>query len=157
MRGMLRTFLTSKRVVDQKCTGENYRAVGAFPQKLRDVAPHPARKLGPGPRRILAATFATAADATARRNPHAFYHFGLPNEPGLRGGQVTFGQGITLDKVRFVRDLRVSGPITLTPDGHATATLTAETGGRAHEVTLTWAAFSTRPSLSGTFDGIPFD
>ncbi|MEV0618244.1 alpha/beta fold hydrolase [Nonomuraea sp. NPDC050404] len=157
VRGMLRTFLTTKRVADQNCTGENYRAVGGFPQELRDVAPHPAGELSPGQRRILAATFATAADATARRNPHAFYYFGRPNEPGLRGGQVTFGQDITLDAVRFVRDLRVSGPITLTPDGHATATLTAESGGRTHEVTLSWTAFSTRPSVSGTFDGIPFE
>ncbi|MGN9839739.1 hypothetical protein ACTMTI_16600 [Nonomuraea sp. H19] len=121
------------------------------------MAPHPDRRLGPGRRRILAATFATAADATARRNPHAFYYFGRPNEPGLRGGQVTFGQDITLDGVRFVRDLRVSGPIIFTPDGRATATLTAETGGRTHEVKLTWTAFSTRPALSGTFDGVPFD
>ncbi|WP_283133944.1 alpha/beta fold hydrolase [Rhizohabitans arisaemae] len=157
VRGMLRTFLTTKRVVDRKCTGENYHAVGAFPQELKDVTPHPARNLGPGRRRIIAAAFATAADATARRNPHAFYYFGRPNEPGLRGGQVSFGQDITLDSVRFVRDLRVSGPIKLTPDGRAVATLRAETGGRTHEVTLTWTAFGTRPSLSGTFDGIPFD
>ncbi|MFI6908737.1 alpha/beta fold hydrolase [Nonomuraea sp. NPDC050394] len=157
VRGMLRTFLTTKRVVDQKCTGENYRAVGAFPQRLKDVAPHPARTLSPSRRRILAAAFATAADATARRNPQAFYHFGRTNEPGLRGGQITFGQDITLDGVRLVRDLQVSGPITLTPDGRATATLTAETGGRTHEVTLSWTAFSTRRSVSGTFDGIPFE
>ncbi|WP_043628625.1 alpha/beta fold hydrolase [Nonomuraea candida] len=156
VRGMLRTFLTTKQVVDRKCTGENYRAVGAFPQKLGDLAPHPARHLSSGQRRILAAAFATAADATARRNPHAFYYFGRSAEPGLRGGQVTFGQDLTLDKVRFVRDLRVSGSIKLTPDGRATATLRAETGRRSHEVTLTWTAFGTRPSLSGTFDGIPF-
>ncbi|RVX46452.1 hypothetical protein EDD27_9337 [Nonomuraea polychroma] len=59
--------------------------------------------------------------------------------------------------MRFVRDLRVSGPTKLTPDGRATATLRAETGGRTHEVTLTWTAFGIHPSLSGTFDGIPFD
>ncbi|MEU1391629.1 MULTISPECIES: alpha/beta hydrolase [unclassified Nonomuraea] len=157
VRGMLRTFLTTKRVVDQKCTGENYRAVGAFPQRVRDVAPHPAPELSPSRRRILAAAFATAADATARRNPHAFYYFGRTNEPGLRGGQVTFGQDITLDGVRFVRDLRVSGLVTITPDGHATATLTAETGRRTHKVTLSWTAFSTQPSVSGTVDGIPFE
>ncbi|MFB4290049.1 alpha/beta fold hydrolase [Nonomuraea sp. ATR24] len=157
IRGMLRTFLTTKRVVDQKCAGENYRAVGAFPRELRDVAPHPAGELSPSRRRILAAAFATAADATARRNPHAFYYFGRPSEPGLRGGQVTFGQDITLDGVRFVRDLKVSGRVALTPDGHANATLTAETGGRTHEVTLSWTAFSTRQSVSGTFDGAPFE
>ncbi|MFI7707840.1 alpha/beta fold hydrolase [Nonomuraea sp. NPDC049480] len=157
VRGMLRTFLTTKQVTDRKCSGENYRALGAFPQTIGDVPPHPARKLSTAQRRVLAATFATAADATARRNPNGNFYKRLQNEPGLRGGQVTFGQDITLDAVRFVRDLRVSGPIKLTPDGRAAATLTAETGGRTHEVTLTWTPFSTRPSLSGTFDGIPFD
>ncbi|MGW5688401.1 alpha/beta fold hydrolase [Nonomuraea sp. NPDC003754] len=157
VRGMLRTFLTTKQVIDQQCTGENYRALGAFPQTVGDVPPSPARRLGIAQRRVLAATFATAADATARRNPNGNVYPSLQNEPGLRGGHVTFGQDITLDEVRFVRDLRVSGPIKLTPDGRATATLRAETGGRTHEVTLAWKAFSTRPSLSGTFDGIPFD
>ncbi|MET8336301.1 alpha/beta fold hydrolase [Streptosporangium canum] len=157
VRGMLRTFLTTKQVTDQKCTGENYRALGAFPQTVGDVPPHPARKLSTAQRRMLAATFATAADATARRNPNGYFYTRMQNEPGLRGGQVTFGQDIALDGVRFVRDLRVSGPIKLTPDGRATATLRAETGKRTHEVALTWTAFSTRPSLSGTFDGIPFD
>ncbi|MER6945520.1 alpha/beta fold hydrolase [Nonomuraea sp. NPDC000554] len=157
VRGMLRTFLTTKQVTDQKCTGENYRALGAFPQTVEDVPPYPAHELSTAQQRVLAATFATASDATARRNPNSNVYTRVQNEPGLRGGQVTFGQDITLDEARFVRDLWVSGPIKLTPDGHATATLTAETGGRTHEVTLTWTAFSTRPSLSGTFDGIPFD
>ncbi|NJP98477.1 alpha/beta hydrolase [Nonomuraea sp. FMUSA5-5] len=157
VRGMLRTFLTTKQVTDQKCTGENYRALGTFPQTVGDVPPHPARKLSTAQQRVLAATFATASDATARRNPSSTVYTRVQNEPGLRGGQVTFGQDITLDEVRFVRDLRVSGPIKLAPEGRATATLRAETGGRTHEVTLTWTAFSTRPSLSGSFDGIPFD
>ncbi|MFG1966497.1 alpha/beta fold hydrolase [Nonomuraea sp. NPDC049028] len=157
VRGMLRTFLTTKKVTDQHCTGENYRALGAFPQTVEEVPPAPARELSIAQRRVLAATFATATDATARRNPNGYVYARLQNEPGLRGGQVTFGQDITLDEVRFVRDLRVSGPIKLTSDGRATATLRAETGERTHEITLTWTAFSTHPSLSGTFDGIPFD
>ncbi|WP_181019880.1 alpha/beta fold hydrolase [Nonomuraea typhae] len=157
VRGTLRTFLTTKQVRDQNCTGENYRAIGAFPQTVGDVPPQPVRNLSAAQRRILAATFATVADATARRNPNGYLYTTVQHEPGLRGGQVAFGQDITLDKVQFVRDLWVSGPIKLTPDGRATATLRAESGGRTHEVTLTWTAFSTRPSLSGTFDGIPFD
>ncbi|GAA2393668.1 hypothetical protein GCM10010404_58710 [Nonomuraea africana] len=44
MRGMLRTFLTTKQVTDQGCTGENYHAIGAFPQQVKDVPPYPARK-----------------------------------------------------------------------------------------------------------------
>jgi pimeloyl-ACP methyl ester carboxylesterase len=160
-RDVLRTFLTTKQVTDRKCTAENYRAVGGFPQHLADVRPLPARELTTGQRRVAAAVFATAADATARRNPNR-----LPsgpsdpttpaNEPGLRGGRVVFGTDITLDNVRYVKDMKVSGPITLTPEGRATATLRAETGGRVHRVTLTWSAFSTEPVLTGTFDGIRF-
>ncbi|MGP3934415.1 alpha/beta fold hydrolase [Nonomuraea sp. KM88] len=156
VRGMLRTFLTTRQVSDSQCTGENYRALGAFPKTVGDVPPQTARNLSVAQRRVLAATFATAADATARHNPNGHAYTSVRDEAGLRGGLVTFGQDITLDEVRFVRDLRVSGPIKLTPEGRATATLRAETGGRTHEVALTWAAFSTRPSLSGTFDGVPF-
>ncbi|MEV2270828.1 hypothetical protein [Nonomuraea africana] len=48
---MLRTFLTTKQVTDQGCTGENYHAIGAFPQQVKDVPPYPARKLtAPGAR-----------------------------------------------------------------------------------------------------------
>ncbi|WP_343950662.1 alpha/beta fold hydrolase [Nonomuraea longicatena] len=190
-RGLLRTFLTTKRVDGQRCSGENYRAVGAYPQQLSDVAPyparildadhrrlpgttahpahtldadhrrlsgtaaHPTRILDAGQRRVLAATIATAADAASRRNPNILY-YRMTSEPGLRGGQVIFGQDISLDGARFVRDLRVSGPITLTAGGRATATLAAETGGRTHRVTLTWQPFTTEPSVSGTFDGVRF-
>jgi pimeloyl-ACP methyl ester carboxylesterase len=171
-RGLLRTFLTTKRVDGQRCSGENYRAIGAYPQQLSDVAPHPTRDtdpqqpsgmaphpatrgLGVDQRRVLAATIATAADAVSRRNPNVLY-YRVTSEPGLRGGQVSFGQDISLDGSRFVRDLRVSGPITLTAEGRATATLTAETGGRTHRVTLTWKPFTTEPSVSGTFDGVRF-
>ncbi|MEV4898181.1 alpha/beta fold hydrolase [Nonomuraea sp. NPDC055795] len=161
-RDTLRTFLATKQVTDRRCTSENYRAVGRFPQRLADMAPHPAARLTTAQRRVLAAAFATAADATARRNPNA----GLPtgpseppgpaSQPGLRGGQVVFGTGITLDDVRYVEDLPVSGPITLTPEGDATAILRAGTGDRTHEVRLTWEAFSLDAKVSGTFDGIPF-
>ncbi|MFI6503613.1 alpha/beta fold hydrolase [Nonomuraea typhae] len=160
-RDMLRTFLTTKQVADRRCTAENYRALGRFPQRLADVTPYPAAELTTAQRRILAAAFATAADATARRNPNA----GLPtgpaeppspaSQPGLRGGHVAFGTDIALDNVRYVEDLPVTGPITLTPEGRATAALRAEAGGRTHRITLTWEAFSLDTEVSGTFDGIP--
>ncbi|MBB5084037.1 alpha/beta fold hydrolase [Nonomuraea endophytica] len=154
-RAVLRTFLTTKQVAAQGCTAENYRALGRFPQRLADVAPHPAAKLTTTQRRIIAAAFATAADATARRNPNAGPPTG-PSQPGLRGGQITFGTDITLDNVRHVEDLPVTGPITLTPEGRATATLHAETSGRTHRITLTWEAFTLDTKVSGTYDGIPF-
>ncbi|GAA0941178.1 alpha/beta fold hydrolase [Nonomuraea longicatena] len=162
VRGMLRTFLTTKQITDRRCNSENYRAVGRFPQRLADVTPHPAARLTAGQRRVLAAAFATAADATARRNPNAGLPAGPSDPPGpadqpdLRGGQVAFGTDLTLDNVRYVEDLPVSGPITLSPEGRATATLRAGTGGRTHQVTLTWKAFTLDAKVSGTFDGIPF-
>ncbi|MEV4890201.1 alpha/beta hydrolase [Nonomuraea sp. NPDC055795] len=155
-RGMLRTFMTTKQVSEQGCDAENYRAIGAYPRRVADLAPHKARDLGAVQRRVLAATIATAADAASRRNPDILHYGGVKDEAGLRGGHVTYGEEIVLDGVRFVRDLRVSGPITLTPEGRATATLRAETAGRTHEVTLDWMPFTTKPSVSGTFDGIPF-
>ncbi|GII91772.1 hypothetical protein [Sinosporangium siamense] len=55
-----------------------------------------------------------------------------------------------------MHNLQVSDTITLTPNGNATATLRTESGGHAHEITLTLVAFSPRPSLSGASDGVPF-
>ncbi|AQZ64111.1 hypothetical protein BKM31_23980 [[Actinomadura] parvosata subsp. kistnae] len=45
VRTMLRSFVTDHRVPPQRCTAENYRAIGAFPRSLNDVAPVPARIL----------------------------------------------------------------------------------------------------------------
>ncbi|MFI6505434.1 alpha/beta fold hydrolase [Nonomuraea typhae] len=164
--GTMRTFLTTKQVTDRGCTAENYRATGAFPQVSADLPPYPARGLTAGQRRVLAAAFATAEDAAARRNPQSGYYVEVRSEPGLRGGQVSLGETVVLDGVRFVRDVRTDGRIRFTPDGratpggaangNATAELRVTAGGRTHEVRLTWAPFSTRPAVSGTFDGIPF-
>ncbi|MEV5329772.1 hypothetical protein AB0K67_37075 [Nonomuraea sp. NPDC052634] len=82
VRGMLRTFLATKQVTDQKCTGETYRALGAFPQTVEDVPPYPTRGLSTTQRRVLAATFPTAADATARRNPDSTVYARVPNCQG---------------------------------------------------------------------------
>ncbi|MFI6900557.1 alpha/beta fold hydrolase [Nonomuraea sp. NPDC050394] len=157
VRDMLRTFLTTKQVTDRECTAENYRALGVFPETVADLAPHPARKLTSTQRRVLAAAFATAADAAARRNPGSFVYPSVKNEPGLRGGRVAFGDVIALDDVRYVRDLPVNGTVTLSPDGRATATLTAEASGHTHDIRMTWTAFSTTPTLTGTFDDIPIN
>ncbi|MFI0424098.1 alpha/beta fold hydrolase [Spongiactinospora sp. 9N601] len=151
----LRSFVTDHRVPRVRCTAENYRAIGAFPRSLREVAPVPAAGLDPGRRRTLAAVFATAADAAARRNPYNLYHGRLTDQPGLRGGRVVFGDGsITLDEAVFVPGVPVSGRISLAPDGTATASLSV----RAHRIDLAWEAFRAyeRPALSGTFDGTSF-
>ncbi|MBF8185439.1 alpha/beta hydrolase [Nonomuraea sp. K274] len=159
----LRSFVTDHRVPRVRCTAENYCALGAFPRSLGEVAPVPAAGLDTGRRRVLAAAFATAADAVARRNPYNLLHGRLTDQPGLRGGRVGFGNGsITLDEAAFVPGVSVSGQITLTPAGDANASLSVRAlgspDGRAYRVELAWEAFlpHERPALSGTFDGASF-
>lgn len=164
VRAALRSFVTDHRVPRERCTAENYRALGAFPRSLGEVAPVPAAGLDAGRRRVLAAAFATAADAVARRNPYNRLHGRLTDQPGLRGGRVAFGDGsITLDGAAFVPGVAVSGQIALTPYGRATASLSVPApgfpDGRVYRVELVWEAFTAheRPALSGTFDGTPFE
>ncbi|TDD55345.1 hypothetical protein E1286_03945 [Nonomuraea terrae] len=157
VRAVLRSFVTRHRVPEARCGAENYRATGAFPRSPAEVAPAPVPGLDAGRRRVLAAAFATAADAVARRNPYNLVHGLMTEQPGLRGGQVAFGDGvITLDRAVFVPGVAVSGRITLTPDGRAAASLEVS---RAHRVQLSWTAFTPheRPAVSGTFDGTPFE
>ncbi|GAA2284551.1 hypothetical protein GCM10010149_32540 [Nonomuraea roseoviolacea subsp. roseoviolacea] len=168
VRAALRSFVRDLRVPRTRCTAENYRAVGAFPRSLGEVAPVPATKrdggLGVGRRRVLAAAFATAADAVARRNPYTFVHGRLKDQPGLRGGRVAYQDGaVALDEAVFVPGVAVTGTITLTPEGRATASLgvlaPGARDGRAYRVELTWEAFTAdeRPALTGAFDGTPFE
>ncbi|GAA4917206.1 pimeloyl-ACP methyl ester carboxylesterase [Nonomuraea thailandensis] len=184
VRTMLRSFVTDHRVPRERCGAENYRAAGAFPRSLDEVEPVPAADLDAGPgagpdagpgagpdvgldvgrRRVLAAVYATAADAVARRNPYNLVHARLTTQPGLRGGQVAFGNGtIDLDRAAFVPGVAVSGRITLAPDGRATASLgvteAGVPGGAAHRIELEWEAFTARerPALSGSFDGTRFE
>ncbi|MDX3103664.1 alpha/beta fold hydrolase [Nonomuraea angiospora] len=161
VRAALRSFLTDHRVPVARCGQENYRAAGAFPRSMADVAPVPAKELSAEGRRLVAATFATAADAVARRNPYTYVHAGLTTQPGLRGGRADFHDGsVTLDRASFVPGAEVSGEIALAPGGRATASLEISPGGgRTYRVGLAWEAFTARerPALSGTFDGIPFE
>ncbi|MBB6548002.1 alpha/beta fold hydrolase [Nonomuraea rubra] len=159
VRAALRSFVTDHRVPPARCTAENYRAIGAFPSSLSEVDPLPATGLDAGRRRVLAAAFATAADAAARRNPGNLFHGRLKEQPGLRGGRVTFGDGvITLDEAAYVPGVTASGRLALAPEGRATASLDVLAAGRAHRVELAWEAFTAqeRPALSGTLDGTPF-
>lgn len=167
VRAMLRSFALDHRVPRTRCAAENYRASGAFPRSLAEVAPVPAPGLDVERRRVLAAGYATAADAVARRNPYNLVHGRLTEQAGLRGGKVTFGSGtIDLDGAAFVPGVAVTGRITLRPDGKAVAALTVSPGasngaaeGRVHRVELVWEAFTAqeRPALSGSFDGTPVE
>ncbi|MGW3343393.1 hypothetical protein ACWDA3_08790 [Nonomuraea rubra] len=159
VRAALRSFVTHHRVPPARCTAENHRAIGAFPSSLSQVDPLPATGLDAGRRRVLAAAFATAADAAARRNPGNLFHGRLKEQPGLRGGRVTFGDGvITLDEAAYVPGVTASGRLALAPEGRATASLDVRAAGRAYRVELAWEAFTAqeRPALSGILDGTPF-
>ncbi|MFI7441450.1 alpha/beta fold hydrolase [Nonomuraea indica] len=164
VRAAMRAFLSdpAHRIPAVRCGAENYRAAGAFPPAQARVRPVTAHGLSGRERRLLAAVFATAADAASRRNPYALTHLRLRSEPGLRGGQVRFDDEnavIHLDGVRFVADLDVSGHIRLAAGGRAEAELRAgPAGGPVHDVVLRWTAFTRheRPRLTGTLDGRPF-
>lgn len=173
VRGVMRDFLTEGRVPGDlhaedrdgpvtggaSCTAENYRAVGAFPRSPAQVAAVPAAGLDGRRRALLGGAFATVADAVARRNPATMLYAGATDEPGLRGGRVTFGDGsVGLDRVRYVPGVEVSGEIRLGADGTATAELRVSAGRRVHDVRMSWAAFTAedRPAITGTFDGVRF-
>ncbi|MFC4016154.1 alpha/beta fold hydrolase [Nonomuraea purpurea] len=161
VRTAMRSFLTNHQIPDVRCTAENYRAIGSFPRTISDIPPIAATGLSPEQRRLLAVTFATSADAVARRNPYSTpTHSRLDTQPGLRGGQVRFGDAtITLEQVSLVRGLKVSGQIAIPSTRQAAATLQVSTGdGQPHRIKLEWQPFTPheRPALSGVVDDTPF-
>ncbi|MBB5953801.1 hypothetical protein FHS29_000371 [Saccharothrix tamanrassetensis] len=149
-----RTFIADpSRPVHSTCSAETYRALGRFPRTSDELPPTHV----PG----LATAYATAADATARRNPGITPPPTAPPQPGLRGGTVTFddpGRRIVLDADRYTADIAVSGEIRL-PDpstgGSATADLTTSDG---HTFQPAWRPFEPRDVVvvTGTADGVPF-
>lgn len=116
VREAMRSFIARPRhpFPDPGCDGESYRALGRFPGAARELPPGRGWGLHGPARRLVAAAFATAADALARRNPYASLLSGLKQEPGLRGGHVRFDdevRTIHLADVRYVRDVAVTGDI----------------------------------------------
>ncbi|WP_326823858.1 alpha/beta hydrolase [Streptosporangium sp. NBC_01756] len=164
VRSVMRSFLAapSHPVPPMRCSAENYRAAGAFPQSVEEVTPIRASGLSGEERRLVGAAFATVEDASTRRNPYSSVHSLLKTEPGLRGGRLDFDDKvgtISLEKVRFVDDLTVSGRIRLEGSGKATAQLLVTGADRGpHKIRLSWSAFlaQERPPVSGTFDGRVF-
>ncbi len=150
VRGVMRAFLADPRhpapapAEPGGCSAENYRAVGSFPQTIADVPAAESVDLADADRRLVAAAFATAADAVARRNPNDIIRRPA-TEPGLRGGEVRWdadARAITFDEVRFVEDLAVSGTVRLDAEHEAAAELRAVgPDGHARELTLRWRAF----------------
>ncbi|WP_283135994.1 alpha/beta hydrolase [Rhizohabitans arisaemae] len=140
------------------CAMANYQAHGRFPATVAAVPAARGGGLGAPQRTLVAAAFATVADAVAVYNPHRALRPGT--EAGLRGGRLTNGGDgtITLDQVRYVTDLAATGTAKVT-GGKATADLTV-TGpdGATHKVTLQWAAFTATATtpVTGTLNGRPF-
>ena len=146
------------------CDRSTYRAIGSFPRTLAQVPAAQVTGLPARDRRVLAAAFATVADAAAMRDPlqHPAW---LTSQPGLRGGELTFDDEaavIRLDQVRFVGDLAVSGEIRLggasRTGGEAAARLTVTDRDGTREVRLAWRPFTAteHPAVSGSYAGRRF-
>jgi pimeloyl-ACP methyl ester carboxylesterase len=158
-RQTMRRFVENPRPVSGRpCTMANYQAHGRFPQTAAEVPAARGGGLAAPQRTLVAASFATAADAVAMHNPHRASR--PDKQAGLRGGQLTHGKDgtVTLDQVRYVADLAATGTAKIAGD-KATADLTV-TGpnGATHKVTLRWTAFTATDTtrLTGTLDGRPF-
>jgi len=158
-RIMLRFIENPGPVSDTPCTMANYQAHGRFPATAAAVPAARGGGLDAPQRTLVAATFATAADVVAMHNPHRASR--PDEEAGLRGGRLANGEDgtITLDQVRYVADLAVTGAARVVGD-KATADLTV-TGpdGATHQVTLRWRAFTATGTtfVTGTLDGRPFE
>ncbi|TQS20982.1 alpha/beta fold hydrolase [Microbispora sp. KK1-11] len=166
VRATMRTFLIDLNALHgtPRCDQANYRATGSFPRVVKEVPPARGTGLAAGERRILAAAFATVADATARRNPLRSPLW-LTREAGLRGGMLTFDDKaatIRLRDVRFVDDLTVNGEIHLNGSGHpgdeATAKLDITSTDGSHPVRFSWKAFHATDDITvtGTLAERPF-
>ena len=118
------------------CTAESYRARGLFPRTSADL---PRTSV---PR--VAVAYATVSDI-----------LGFPSGPGLRGGTfTTTPEGMTLNDVRYVSDVGVSGQVRLTME-NVEADVTLSTGQQLH---LSWTPFQTKDTLTvtGSTGGRPF-
>ncbi|MER5643367.1 alpha/beta fold hydrolase [Streptosporangium sp. NPDC002524] len=162
VRGAMRAFLGNPAAFDgrPRCDESNHRALGSFPGTVAQVPPARDTALDAKERRILAAAFATAADATAGRNPLGYPSWLPATQEGLRGGRLTFDDKagtVRLRDVRFVGDLTVNGEISLGATATARLTVTGGDGG-SHAMELSWKAFRAEDdtAVSGTFAGRGF-
>ncbi len=143
------------------CDGENYRAVGSFPRTVGETPPAHGEDLSEPERHLVAAAFATVADAVARRNPKDRVRR-RPEKEGLRGGHTRWDadtRTIKLEEVRFVEDLVVSGAIQINPEHDVTAeVLAVGSDGTVRELTLRWRAFlpEDETRVDGLIDGRQF-
>ena len=162
VRDAMRAFLSDPDAFDgrPRCDAANYRALGSFPRTVAQVPPARGTGLAAKERRILAAAFATVADAAARRNPQGSPPWLPATQAGLRGGQLTYDDKaatVHLRDVRFVGDLTVNGEIRLGTGATARLTVTGGDGG-SHAMELSWQAFLAEDdtAVSGTFAGHGF-
>ncbi len=164
-RDLMRSFLENPRypIEDPGCSAESYRALGNFPLIVAEVPPATDTTLGAPERLLVAAAFNTAADAVARRNLWAWMLAGVPSEPGLRGGEVSFddaNRAFNLTDVHFVEDLAVTGEIQLDEADVATAVLqVTDDDGTIDDVELLFQAFVAEDAtrVTGTLNGSAFE
>jgi pimeloyl-ACP methyl ester carboxylesterase len=167
VREMLRAFLSAPRhppsdAVTADCTAESYRAVGSFPRTVAGMPPARTEALPADDRHLVAAVFATAVDAVVRRSPFNMAPPGPAEQEGLRGGMTHWDREastISLDEVRFVDDLAVSGTVRITPDHTVAAELVAtDPDGRVRDLSLEWQAFvaEDETAVRGVLDEVPF-
>lgn len=153
----MRSFLLAPERFSKRtgCSAENYRAVGSFPVTSEDLPRVSVPGLTAPERTLVTAAVATALDALQRRNPNGAATTYLAGEPGLRGGTLEFPgpDTVTLDRVRFVADVVVSGR--LTASAARAELVVTDSGGRERPVRLEWAPFRAEAvtAVAGVLDG----
>jgi pimeloyl-ACP methyl ester carboxylesterase len=167
VRELMRAFLSAPRhppsyAVTGDCTAESFRAVGYFPRTVAGMPPARTEELPSDDRQLVGVVFATAVDAVVRRSPYNMAPPGPPEQEGLRGGATHWDREastITLDEVRFVDDLAVSGTIHIAPDHAVVAELVAtDPQGRTRDLSLEWRAFvaEDETAVRGVLASAPF-
>jgi hypothetical protein len=165
VREIMRAFLTAPHDSvppgDVVCDAETYRALGNYPRTLGEVPAARADGLREPERRLLATAFATVADVVTRFDPnHRFPVRRLLK--GLRGGETRFdvkSRTITLEEVRFVEDVAVSGAVRLDARNVIMAELRVTGDGQpARDLWLEWTAFLPRDDtlVTGRLDDAEF-
>lgn len=146
-----------------------FRVLTAFATTSQALTPAALEGGGPSGSRAVAAAVATAADAAARRSDDFNYDVGLDleQEPGLRGGLVTFEPDdgsdlatLRLEGVRYVGDVAVSGTVVVRfAPRSVEADLQVEgEGGESGTLRASWTEGGGAPTalVQGEWAGAPF-
>jgi pimeloyl-ACP methyl ester carboxylesterase len=126
-RDLIVRFIETARPVDATCAARFNPTYGVakFPRRARHAAPAPTDPGGHDGSRRLDRRVAAMAWAAAYDGIQRFFRMGGGSGAGLRGGTFTVdGTTLTYDRVRFARDVAVSGSAEIDFDsGEVTADL----------------------------------